>query len=184
LRVLESANHSRAHILNKQRRVTVNAYPAAKNGTRLLISAEVRGGLNLQSRNTDLRFRLRQIWILSLVLSFLYGTGVSGAQPDKEVDRLGGAYQAARTGLERRGVCLDTIDAGVIARDRPVAVVDAIFGTTYAKKLPRYHRNNIANQLFLHRLCLGVTHRTTWLFIPEPEVRAGIGRIRVENHGF
>jgi len=33
-------------------------------------------------------------------------------------------------------VCLDAIDSGVIARGRPMAVVDAIFGTSYAKKLP------------------------------------------------
>jgi hypothetical protein len=37
---------------------------------------------------------------------------------------------------ERRAVCLDAIDAGVVARDRPVTVIDAIFGTTYAGKLP------------------------------------------------
>jgi len=34
-------------------------------------------------------------------------------------------------------VCLDAIDSGVIADGRSVAVIDAIFGTTYAKKLPR-----------------------------------------------
>jgi hypothetical protein len=34
-------------------------------------------------------------------------------------------------------VCLNAIDVGVIAEGRSVAVVDAIFGTTYAKKLPR-----------------------------------------------
>lgn len=34
-------------------------------------------------------------------------------------------------------MCLDAIDAGVLAVGRSVAVVDAIFGTTYARKLPR-----------------------------------------------
>lgn len=83
------------------------------------------------------RFRLGHVWVYCLVLSFLYGTGMRGAQPDKGIDRLAKAYRAARTEFERRAVCLDAIDAGVIARDRSVAVVDAIFGTTYAKKLPR-----------------------------------------------
>lgn len=83
------------------------------------------------------RFRVGSVWILCLVLGFLYGTSVRAAQPDKEIDRLAKAYRAARTEFERRAVCLDAIDTGVIARDRSVAVVDAIFGTTYARKLPR-----------------------------------------------
>jgi hypothetical protein len=83
------------------------------------------------------QFRLGHVWILCLVLSFLCGTSVRGAQPDKEIDRLANAYRAARTEFERRAVCLDAIDAGVIAEGRSVAVVDAIFGTTYARKLPR-----------------------------------------------
>ena len=75
--------------------------------------------------------------MLCLVLSFLCGTSVRGAQPDKEIDRLAKAYRAARTEFERRAVCLDAIDAGVIAEGRSVAVVDAIFGTNDAGKLPR-----------------------------------------------
>ena len=82
------------------------------------------------------RFKLSHVWILCLVLSLLYGISVKGAQPDKEIDRLAGAYRAARTEFERRAVCLDAIDAGIVARGRSVAVVDAVFGTTYAKKLP------------------------------------------------
>jgi hypothetical protein len=82
------------------------------------------------------RFRVGHVWILCLVLSFLCGTSVRGAQPDKEIDRLAKAYRAARTEFERRAVCLDAIDAGVIADRSSVAVVDAIFGTTYARKLP------------------------------------------------
>ena len=82
------------------------------------------------------RFRLGHVWILCLVLSLLYDTSVRGAQPDKEIDRLASAYRAARTESERRAVCLDAIDAGVVARGRSVAVVDAVFGTTYARKLP------------------------------------------------
>lgn len=83
-----------------------------------------------------LGFRLGRIWILCLPLSLLYVTGVNGAQPDKEVDRLAKAYRAAQTELERRTVCLEVIDAGVVAQGRSVTVIDAIFGTTYAKKLP------------------------------------------------
>jgi len=83
-----------------------------------------------------LRFRRGHVWILCLVLSFLYGTNVMGAQPDKQVDRLAAAYRGARTEFERRAVCIDAIDAGIVARGRSVAVVDAVFGTTYARKLP------------------------------------------------
>jgi hypothetical protein len=74
------------------------------------------------------------VWILCLVLSFLHGTSVRGQQPDKEIDRLAKAYRAASTEFERRAVCLEAIDAGVIAVGRSLAVVDAIFGTSYAKK--------------------------------------------------
>ncbi len=79
------------------------------------------------------RFRRGPVWILCLVLSMLQ---TRGAQPDQEVDRLAKAYRAARTESERRAVCLDAIDAGVVARGRSVAVVDAVFGTNYARKLP------------------------------------------------
>lgn len=79
-------------------------------------------------------FRIGHLGTLCLVLSFLHGTSVSGAQPDKEIDRLAEAYRAARTEFGRRAVCLEGIDAGVIAVGRPVDVVDAIFGTSYAKK--------------------------------------------------
>jgi hypothetical protein len=82
------------------------------------------------------RFRVGHVWILCLVLSLPYGTTVRGTQPDKEIDRLARAYRAARTEFERRAVCLDALDAGVVARSRSVAVVDAVFGTTYARKLP------------------------------------------------
>lgn len=83
------------------------------------------------------RFRAGHIWMLCLVLGFLYGTSARGAEPDKEIDRFAKAYQAARTEFERRAVCLDAIDAGVIADDSSVAVIDAIFGTTSARNLPR-----------------------------------------------
>jgi hypothetical protein len=83
------------------------------------------------------RFRLGHVWILCLALSFLCGTSVRGAQPDKEIDRLAKAYRTAQTEFGRRAVCLEAIDGGVIARGRSVTVVDAIFGTTYARKLPR-----------------------------------------------
>src|SRR5437868_14524372 len=83
------------------------------------------------------KIRVGYIWMICLVLGFRDGTSVMGAKPDKEIARLAKAYRAARTEFERRSVCLDAIDSGVVARVRPVAVVDAIFGTTYAKKLPR-----------------------------------------------
>jgi len=83
------------------------------------------------------QLRVGHVWLFCLVLVFLSGTSIWGAQPDKEIDRLAKAYRVARTESERRAVCLDAIDAGVLARDRPVAIVDAIFGTTYAGKLPR-----------------------------------------------
>jgi hypothetical protein len=82
------------------------------------------------------RFRLGHFWILCLVLSLLHDTSVRGAQQDKEIDRLARAYRAARTELERRTVCLEAIDAGVVARGRSVKVIDAVFGTTYARKRP------------------------------------------------
>jgi hypothetical protein len=85
---------------------------------------------------TNPRFRLGHVWILCFVLILLCGTSVRGAQPDKEIDRFAKAYRAAQTEFERRAVCLDAIDAGVVARGRPVAVVDAIFGTAYARKMP------------------------------------------------
>ncbi len=85
---------------------------------------------------TTLQFESGHVWIVCLALSFLCGTSVRAAEPDKEIDRLANAYRAAHTEFERRAVCLDAVDSGVIARGRPVVAVDAIFGTTYANKLP------------------------------------------------
>jgi len=64
--------------------------------------------------------------MLCLVLSFLCGTSVRGAQPDKEIDRLAKAYRAERTNLSGELLCLDAIDAGVSRRSF-CAVGDAIF---------------------------------------------------------
>ena len=83
------------------------------------------------------RFRVGHIGTLCSVLLLLCVTGVRGAQPDTGIDRLARAYRAARTEFERRAVCLDAIDVGEIAGGSSVAVIDAIFGTTYARKLPR-----------------------------------------------
>lgn len=75
--------------------------------------------------------------MLCLALSLLNGQSVRAEQPDMTIDGLARAYRAARAELERRAVCLEAIDAGVIARGHSVAQVDAVFGTTYAKQLPR-----------------------------------------------
>jgi hypothetical protein len=66
----------------------------------------------------------------------MYSSSVRGTQPDKEIERLAKAYRAARTEFERRAVCLDAIDAGVVARGHSVAVIDTVFGTTWARKVP------------------------------------------------
>jgi hypothetical protein len=87
----------------------------------------------------NLRFKLGHVLVLCLVLSMALGESIRGAEPDTHIDRLARAYRAARTDSERRAVCLEAIDAGVIARGRSVAVVDAVFGTTYARKLPPSH---------------------------------------------
>jgi len=82
-------------------------------------------------------FRLGPVGMLCLTLSLVVWQSVTRAgQPDNRIDRLTQAYRAARTELERRAVCLDAIDAGVVARDRSVTVIDTIFGTTWARKLP------------------------------------------------
>jgi hypothetical protein len=83
------------------------------------------------------RFKLGQVLILCLLVSVLHGAQLGRAQPDKDIDRLAKAYREAHTEIERRAVCLHAIDAGVVARGRSVAVLDAIFGTTYASKLRR-----------------------------------------------
>lgn len=86
----------------------------------------------------NLWFRVGHLWILCLAFGFLNGTCVSGSQKNKdgEIERLAKAYRAAPTEFERRAVCLDAIDAGVIGRGSRVAVVDTIFGTHYARELP------------------------------------------------
>jgi hypothetical protein len=85
---------------------------------------------------TNPRLRLGHVWMFGLALCLLCGKGMKGAQAAKDIDRLASAYRVARTEFERRAVCLDAIDAGVVTRGRSVAVVDAVFGTTYARKLP------------------------------------------------
>ena len=50
-----------------------------------------------------------------------------------ELQRL---YRAAQSEQERRTVCLQAVDDGVIYRDGPVSNVDQIFGTHFASDLP------------------------------------------------
>jgi hypothetical protein len=87
---------------------------------------------------TRLWINSKHIRILCLVCILLMGVGSGRSQTskDEEVDRFAKAYRTAKTDLERRTLCLEAIDAGVIARGHNVAVVDRIFGTHYAKKLP------------------------------------------------
>lgn len=82
------------------------------------------------------RFILGHVSMLCLVLGLLHGQSVRPEQPDMKIDRLAKAYRAAQSELDRRAVCLDAVDSGVIARGRSVTVVDTIFGTTWAAKLP------------------------------------------------
>jgi hypothetical protein len=85
---------------------------------------------------THAHFKLSHVWIFCLSLSLLYGEAMSAAQIQKDIDRLATAYRAAKTEFDRRAVCLEAIDAGVVARDRSVSVIDAVFGTSYSRKLP------------------------------------------------
>ena len=82
------------------------------------------------------RFRLGHVCLLCIVLSLLCAESARPEQLNINIDRLATAYREARTELDRRTVCLEAIDAGLVARGHSVAVVDAVFGTTYAKKLP------------------------------------------------
>jgi hypothetical protein len=85
---------------------------------------------------TNRRFSGGRIWILFAALGLLCCQVETGAQADKDIERFATAYRAARTQIERRAVCLAAIDAGVVARDRSVVAIDAVFGTSYARKLP------------------------------------------------
>ena len=83
------------------------------------------------------RFSFTYVWIFCVLVSLAHSQRTEGAPPTSEIDRFSKAYRAASTEFDRRTVCLEAIDSGVVARGRPVAVIDAIFGTAYAKKLPR-----------------------------------------------
>ena len=76
------------------------------------------------------RFRLGHVWLLCVVLSLLCAESARPEQQGINIDRLARAYREARTDLDRRTVCLEAIDAGLVARGHSVAVVDAVFGTT------------------------------------------------------
>jgi hypothetical protein len=82
------------------------------------------------------RFKLGHVWLLCIVLSLVCAESARPEPQDININRLARAYREARTDLERRTVCLEAIDAGLVARGHSVAVIDAVFGTTYAKKLP------------------------------------------------
>ena len=68
-------------------------------------------------------FTVRGCGILFLVLSFLSGASAGGPQQEKEIERLAKTYRAAQTEFERRAVCLDAIDAGIIAQDHSVSLL-------------------------------------------------------------
>ena len=82
------------------------------------------------------RFRVGHVWLLCIVLGLLCAESARPEQLDANINRLARAYREARTDLDRRTVCLEAIDTGLVARGRSVTVVDAVFGTAYAKKLP------------------------------------------------
>ena len=86
------------------------------------------------------RFRLGHVWLLCIVLGHLRAESARPEQLDTNIDRLARAYREARTDIDRRTICLEALDGGLVARGRSVTVVDAVFGTAYAKKLPHTGR--------------------------------------------
>src|SRR6266566_1613089 len=58
---------------------------------------------------------------------------------DQSIAELKRLYETAPSQHERRTVSLRAIDEGAIKQGRPVAVVDAIFGTHFASELPGGH---------------------------------------------
>jgi hypothetical protein len=82
------------------------------------------------------RSRLGLIGLFCIVIGPLLAEGAGLKQQDTNIGRFAREYREARTELQRRAVCLEAIDAGQIARGNSVAIVDAVFGTTCAKKLP------------------------------------------------
>jgi hypothetical protein len=65
------------------------------------------------------------------------------------VEQLKRRYDIAKTEFERRDVCLQAIDQGVIYRGGPVSAVDAIFGTHFASKLPEAGESNYGSVDFI-----------------------------------
>jgi len=45
-------------------------------------------------------------------------------------------YGSASSELQRRSICLQALDSGLIFRTGPISAVDEIFGTNFAKELP------------------------------------------------
>src|SRR5437016_4993913 len=68
----------------------------------------------------------------------------TAGEPQKEeeeasapsIAKLKRLYEGAQSQYERRTVSLQAIDEGALKQGRPIAVVDAIFGTHFASELP------------------------------------------------
>jgi len=89
---------------------------------------------------------------------------VAGLRPQvlpPQVQGLVSAYKASRNPEERRSICIKAIDAGIIKPGAQVAVLDAIFGTSYSDSLPR--RGSLGD---------GLVYFSPQI-IPPPGVQAG-----------
>lgn len=59
-----------------------------------------------------------------------------GTKENYSLPQLAQFYKSSTTASEQRKICLQAIDSGVIVTTGPVSVIDQIFGTQYAGKLP------------------------------------------------
>lgn len=57
--------------------------------------------------------------------------------PAEDVTRFALQYQAASTEVQRRAVCIDAIDKGLIHQGMSIEVIDQIFGTNLQSKKPK-----------------------------------------------
>jgi hypothetical protein len=61
---------------------------------------------------------------------------VADNSSDKRVSELHRKYAKASTPEERRAICIEAIDLGIIDQDVHVSVLDQIFGSELSKRIP------------------------------------------------
>src|SRR5437764_7219520 len=85
------------------------------------------------SKNESRREMKQYVSFISLSVVMVFATSEA---MDNIVEQFAIQYKQAKSEAQRRTLCIKAIDEGIVSRGVPIATIDRLFGTAFARDLP------------------------------------------------